>query len=68
MATATADRADDRMISPAELAQLLGVELRTVYDWHRRRVNTPPRYAVGGQVRYRMSEVLAWVDAQRVQD
>lgn len=47
-------------ITPRQLAELLGVPLGTVRDWHRRGV-APPHYKIGGLIRYRPAEVEQWL-------
>ncbi len=53
----------DLLLSPAELADYLGVPVQTVYQW-RHRGEGPPGYRVGRHVRYRWSDVQAWLDEQ----
>lgn len=50
----------ERMISPKELAALLQVPLQTIYQW-RYRGGGPRGYRVGRHVRFRMSDVEAWL-------
>ena len=51
--------ADDRHLSPADLAAREGVPLATVYDWNSKGVG--PRYfRAGRHVRYRISDVESW--------
>jgi excisionase family DNA binding protein len=45
---------------PEWLAEYLQVQLRTVYSW-RARGGGPPCYVVGRHLRYRRSEVDAWL-------
>lgn len=57
------------VIEPADLdyrglAQLLGVSVETVKGWRKRR-RGPVGYRVGGQVRFRASDVETWLQAQR---
>lgn len=50
----------DRLLSVRELADYLGVATSTLYSW-RTRGEGPPGYRVGGQLRFRLSEVDAWI-------
>lgn len=52
----------DEMLSPADLAALVGVPVRTVYAW-RQAGEDPPGYRVGKHVRYRRAEVERWLAA-----
>jgi excisionase family DNA binding protein len=52
----------ETLMSRAELSEYLGIPQRTLDDWALRRVG--PRYAhVGRFVRYRRSDVDAWVES-----
>jgi excisionase family DNA binding protein len=52
----------DRVMTTPELAEFLKVPLDTVHKWRSR--GTGPRGSrVGKHVRYRMSDILAWLDA-----
>ncbi len=51
--------------SPQEVAEYYGVPLATVYKWNS--VGTGPRYIrVGRHVRYRQSDIDAWLDSHAV--
>lgn len=52
------------LLSPQDIAHYLGVPVRTVYAW-RHRGEGPPGFRVGKHVRYRASDVEAWLEAQR---
>lgn len=54
---------NERLMSPADLADYLGVPIRTVYAWRHHRTG-PPGLKVGKHVRYRRSDVATWLDAQ----
>jgi excisionase family DNA binding protein len=53
----------DRLFSPAELAEHLNVPVGTVYQWRYRGMG-PRGIKVGRHVRYRESDVEAWLEAQ----
>jgi excisionase family DNA binding protein len=53
----------DRLITIQELAEYLGVPVATVYQW-RYRKEGPTGFRVGRHVRYRWSEVEAWIEQQ----
>lgn len=57
---------DDALLTPREAAAFLNVSIHTLASW-RTRDNTPivPWYEVGGQVRYKRSELIAWLSGQR---
>jgi PTS system nitrogen regulatory IIA component len=54
----------DRLLTSAELAELLGFAAGTIVDWAER--GTIPAFKLGGRLRFRESEVLDWLEAQRV--
>jgi excisionase family DNA binding protein len=51
------------LLSLRELAEYLGVPASTVYFWRNQRTG-PPGFRVGKQLRYRASEVDAWLRQQ----
>jgi excisionase family DNA binding protein len=53
----------DRLLTVQELAEYLGVPVATLYQWRYRREG-PKGFRVGRHVRYRWSEIEAWVDRQ----
>ncbi len=53
------------MLGTADLAALLNVPRQAVYELNHRG-NGPPRYRIGKQLRYKQSEVLAWIESRRV--
>lgn len=55
--------AQERHLSPEQLAEREGVELATVYQWNSRG-GGPPFMKIGRLVRYRLADVIAWEDAQ----
>lgn len=52
----------DELLPPPALAEELGVSLATIYGW-RTRGEGPRAIKVGGQLRYRRSEVDRWLEA-----
>lgn len=53
------------LISPAELAETLGVSIRTLARWNQRRIG-PARVRVGRLVGYRPASIEAWLaEAER---
>ena len=59
---------DDSFITPRQLAERLHVKVSTIHEWTRRRNTNPiPHYLVSRKVvYYRWSEVVAWIEGQRV--
>lgn len=55
----------EKHLSPADLAERLGVPLATVYGWNL--TKTGPRYIrVGRHIRFRLEDVLAWERSREV--
>ena len=59
------------LLSIKNLAQLLDCSPKTVQDWLYKDRKNPstdplPYYRVGGLVRFKLKEVLAWVERRRV--
>lgn len=60
----TKPEATDRLLSPAALAEYLQLPVSTVYAW-RYRGEGPRGFRVGKHVRYRQSDVDAFLAAQQ---
>ncbi|MEV0947871.1 helix-turn-helix domain-containing protein [Rhodococcus sp. NPDC049939] len=54
---------DQILLTRRETAELLRISVRTL-DQLAATGTGPPRCPVGGSVRYRRADVLAWIDAQ----
>jgi excisionase family DNA binding protein len=54
----------DRLLTAAELGELLGFAAGTIVDWAER--GTIPAFKLGGRLRFREGEVLDWLEAQRL--
>lgn len=52
---------EERLLSPQEVADWLGVPRGTIYQW-RTRGDGPRGYRVGKHVRYRLSDVQSWLE------
>ena len=61
-------RATDELLEPEEVAALLRKSARTLGAWRRAEygVRGPNWVQVGGEIRYWRSDVLAWLDQQKV--
>jgi excisionase family DNA binding protein len=51
------------MVTAAELAEILGFSAGTIVDWSER--GELPSFKVGGRLRFRESEVEAWLERRR---
>jgi predicted DNA-binding transcriptional regulator AlpA len=61
--TPPTDPLPERFLTPAQLADLLGVPVQTLYQW--RYLGTgPPGFRVGRHLRYDPVAVRRWVDEQ----
>ena len=54
----------ERLLTAAELAEQLGFAAGTIVDWAER--GTIPAFKLGGRLRFRESEVLDWLEGQRL--
>ena len=52
-----------RLLSADEVAEFLGVPVKTLYQWRYKGVG-PSGARVGRHLRYRVADVEAWVDGQ----
>lgn len=53
-----------RLLSPEDLADYLGVPIKSVYGWNYK--GTGPKFRkVGRHVRYRPEDIEKWLDAQQ---
>lgn len=58
-----ADLVDEELLKTAEAARMMGITKQTLDQWRYRGIG--PRYLkVGSNVRYRPSDVLAWLTAR----
>ena len=53
----------DRLLTVEELADYLGVPVATLYQWRYWREG-PPGFRVGRYIRYRPTDVEAWIKRQ----
>lgn len=51
------------LLTAAQVADVLGFSAGTIVDWSER--GTIPSFKVGGRLRFRESEVLAWLEEHR---
>ncbi|KAB2975043.1 helix-turn-helix domain-containing protein [Streptomyces sp. SS1-1] len=52
----------ERYLTPADVAELLGVPVETLYQWRRKRTG-PPAFRVGRHLRYDPVRLREWVDS-----
>lgn len=52
------------LLEPEEVSRILVIPLATLYQWKTRGVG-PPVFKVGRHLRYRRSELVAWLEEQR---
>jgi excisionase family DNA binding protein len=52
---------EDRLLWPKQVAEMLGVPIGTLANW-RYQARGPAFVKVGRHVRYRRSDVAAWID------
>lgn len=51
-------------ITITELSELIGVPVGTIRGW-RKNGTGPVAYRIGGQLRYTITDVAAWIEASR---
>lgn len=54
----------ERLLTARELGELLGFAAGTIVDWAE--AGKVPAFKVGGRLRFRLSEVEAWLEDQRL--
>jgi excisionase family DNA binding protein len=54
----------ERLLTAAEIAELLGFAAGTIVDWAEH--GTIPAFKIGGRLRFRENEVLDWLEQRRV--
>ena len=54
---------NERLLTAREVADLLSFSPGTIVDWYERR--ELPGFRVGGRLRFRETEVLAWLETKR---
>ena len=57
---------DEPLMTEAEVAELLRLGSSTPSNWRSRGVG-PPYFKFGNLIRYRCSEVLGWLEEQRIE-
>jgi excisionase family DNA binding protein len=53
----------ESLLTARELADLLGFSSGTIQDWYEE--GKVPGFKIGGRLRFRLSEVEEWLEAQR---
>jgi len=54
----------DPLLGVGELAEYLGVPVRTIYDW-RQTGHGPRGIRIGRHLKFAVSDVMTWIDSQR---
>jgi excisionase family DNA binding protein len=57
------DHLDERLLTVADLSEMLGVPIHTLYKW-RQRGDGPAGYRVGKHLRFRRAAVEAWLEGR----
>jgi excisionase family DNA binding protein len=65
--TSAAERAMRRLLWAEEVAVLLGVPVKTLYQWRYKGVG-PAGVRVGRHLRYRPADVEAWIDGRAAEE
>ncbi len=56
---------DDKFYTTAEIAELLNIKTTTLKKWRFLKKFNPPHHKFGGGVRYKGSELQAWIEANK---
>lgn len=54
----------DRLLTPGQLAELLGVKCGTIYNWVH--IGYVPHIKLGKLLRFRSSDILVWLDKKSI--
>ena len=54
----------DTLLTPEELAQILGLSVQTIYNRRYNGANLPPALKLGNQIRYRQKDIEHWLDTK----
>ena len=54
----------ESLMSATEVAEFLGISVNTLYQLRYRGDSLPRGYRVGGRIKYRRSDVEAWLEQQ----
>jgi predicted DNA-binding transcriptional regulator AlpA len=57
-------RNSKRLLTVNEVSAMLGIKPHTLHTWRSLGKETPLAIRIGGLLRYRESDVLAWVETQ----
>lgn len=60
----TTQKVPQQLLSPAELAEELGIPVATVRGWIHRGGDLPPSATIGSRRYFRRRDVDAWLDAK----
>ncbi len=53
----------DKLFTPDEMSELLGVKLSTIYQWTH--IGYIPHFKLGRFVRFKEKDVLKWLESKR---
>jgi len=53
------------LYSPKEVSELVGIKVSTLAQWRTMKVG-PPYFKLGALVKYKIDEVNAWVEEQKI--
>ena len=54
----------NQLLTPRELASLLSLKEQTIYNRHSNGASLPPAVKIGSRLRFRQSDVDAWISDQ----
>ena len=59
------DSTIDKLLTPLEVAKIIGLEPRTLANWRSGGLESLPYIKLGGRIRYPEADVKAWLESKR---
>ena len=56
----------DKLLTPPQVAELIGLDHRTLANWRASGAERLPYIRVGGRIRYDRADVKEWLESKRI--